>query len=113
MSLEPVREDIVDIFVSNPPYIPSKVINILNQEVQQYEPHLALDGGEDGIYPYREIISQISNMPSHGQQLIAFEIGDEQGEQVADLVRRLSRSKEVGVLQDMNNRDRYVFGIIE
>lgn len=111
--LDPVREDIVDIVVSNPPYIPSKVIDTLDQEVQRYEPHLALDGGEDGIYPYRQIISQIESMPSHGQQLIAFEIGDEQGEKVAHLVRHLPRSKNVEVLQDMNNRDRYVFGVVE
>lgn len=111
--LEPVREEVADVIVSNPPYIPSKVIDVLDREVQGYEPHLALDGGEDGVYPYRQIISQIANMPSRGKRLIAFEIGDEQGEQVADLVRQLLDSSEVKVSQDMKGRDRYVLGIME
>ncbi|MCH5585167.1 peptide chain release factor N(5)-glutamine methyltransferase [Shimazuella sp. AN120528] len=111
--LEPVRVETVDVIVSNPPYIPSEVIGTLDQEVQHYEPHLALDGGEDGIYPYRQIISQIAQMPARGKRLIAFEIGDEQGEQVANLVQQLPKSREVEVLQDMSGRDRYVIGLVE
>jgi release factor glutamine methyltransferase len=105
-----VQAESIDIIVSNPPYIPSAVIDTLDEEVQHYEPHLALDGGEDGIYPYRPIVSQIAKMPSQRQQLIAFEIGDKQGDQVADLVKSLPNCREVEVLQDMNRRDRYVFG---
>jgi release factor glutamine methyltransferase len=111
--LQPVRGKSIDILVSNPPYIPSKVVDTLDQEVKHYEPHLALDGGEDGIYPYQEMVSQLKDIPVYEKRLVAFEIGDEQGEQVAALVRQLPRSREVEVLQDMNNRDRYVFGVIE
>ncbi len=45
-----------DIIISNPPYIPSKLINKLPDEVKEYEPLLALDGGDDGLYLFKEII---------------------------------------------------------
>ncbi|WP_028776553.1 peptide chain release factor N(5)-glutamine methyltransferase [Shimazuella kribbensis] len=111
--LEPVEQETIDLFVSNPPYIPSTVVQQLDEEVQRYEPHLALDGGEDGIHPYREITAQIAKLPSADKQLIAFEIGDEQGEQVADLVKRIRNCTQTEILKDFNDRDRYVIGLLE
>jgi release factor glutamine methyltransferase len=111
--LEPVQQESVQIIVSNPPYIPSEVVLHLDDEVKEYEPHLALDGGKDGLTPYREITEQIAKLPSVTTRLIAFEIGDEQGREVAELVQRIPGCSWVDVRQDMNERDRYVFGIIK
>lgn len=52
----------VDIVVSNPPYIPSNVISHLEAEVRAFDPHLALDGGPDGLQIYQEIVSDISKL---------------------------------------------------
>jgi release factor glutamine methyltransferase len=111
--LEPVQQESVQIIVSNPPYIPSEVVLHLDDEVKKYEPHLALDGGRDGLTPYREIAKQIAKLPSISKRLIAFEIGDEQGKEVAHLVKQIPDCSWIEVRQDMNNRDRYVVGLIE
>jgi release factor glutamine methyltransferase len=111
--LEPVQQETMQIIVSNPPYIPSEVVLHLDNEVQKYEPHLALDGGEDGLTPYREITKQIASLPAVSKRLIAFEIGDEQGKKVADLVKQIPACSWVEIRRDMNDRDRYVVGVIE
>jgi release factor glutamine methyltransferase len=111
--LEPVQHDSVQVIVSNPPYIPSEVVLHLDDEVKKYEPHLALDGGPDGLAPYREITKQVKKLSSVAKRLIAFEIGDKQGKVVADLVKQIPSCNWVEVRQDLNGRDRYVFGLIE
>jgi release factor glutamine methyltransferase len=111
--LEPVRQQAVQVIVSNPPYIPSEAVIHLDDEVKKYEPHLALDGGKDGLTPYREITKQIASLPPVLKRLIAFEIGDEQGKEVADLVKQIPACSWVEVRQDMNDRDRYVVGVIK
>ena len=51
-----------DLIISNPPYIPTRHIGDLAPEVQRHEPHLALDGGDDGLGPYRSILPRL---PDH------------------------------------------------
>ncbi len=70
-----------DIILSNPPYITTTEIETLAKEVKQYDPHLALDGGEDGLESYRQIASAAGNYlkPSG---FLALELGQGQGEQV-------------------------------
>lgn len=63
-----------DLIVSNPPYIPAAEMAVLQREVRDYEPHLALAGGEDGVAPYRRIIPQAERLLKPGAWLI-FEIG--------------------------------------
>ncbi|HEY3440768.1 MAG TPA: peptide chain release factor N(5)-glutamine methyltransferase [Paludibaculum sp.] len=63
-----------DLIVSNPPYIPAAEIPTLQREVRDYEPHLALLGGEEGAEPYRRIIPQAEQLLKPGGWLI-FEIG--------------------------------------
>lgn len=63
-----------DIIISNPPYIPSGVIPTLASEVCQYEPMLALDGGQDGLDCYREIMPSIQRLLTKDGVAI-FEIG--------------------------------------
>lgn len=75
----------IDLIVSNPPYIPAKEIPTLQSEVQ-YEPRLALDGGEDGCDFYRTIIRLWTNKLKDGG-CIAFEIGEDQFETIAEMLK--------------------------
>lgn len=110
--LEPVANEVIDIIISNPPYIPSAAISGLDSEVEAYEPHLALDGGVDGLYPYVVITRQIAKLKAMEKRLIAFEIGDDQGQQVAEFVRAIPSCVQVEVWKDIADRDRYVLGFL-
>jgi release factor glutamine methyltransferase len=70
-----------DIIISNPPYIPSQQITVLDQEVRDYEPRAALDGGKDGLDCYRIIIPQTARLITESGK-IYFEIGNGQDEEV-------------------------------
>lgn len=54
---DPVSSGLLDVLVTNPPYIPSADVLTLEPDVRDYEPHLALDGGTDGLYFYRTLFS--------------------------------------------------------
>ncbi len=99
----------VDILVSNPPYIPSKVIDSLQIEVSTYEPRLALDGGEDGLDFYREIVEGAEELLSE-TSILAFEIGFDQGESVSKLLEKTGLFSEVEVIADLSGNDRVVIG---
>jgi release factor glutamine methyltransferase len=78
-----------DIIVSNPPYIRREDIKHLQQEVS-YEDILALDGGEDGLYFYRRILSEgVRYLEEHG--IFAFEIGYDQAEELKNIIYSNSR----------------------
>ncbi len=78
-----------DIIVSNPPYIPSRVIPTLSREVQNHDPILALDGGEDGLAPYKKLLSTLKKfLVPHG--VVFFEVGHGQ----ADDIGRLAAAHE-------------------
>lgn len=98
----------MDMIVSNPPYIESGVIDSLMPEVKEYEPVLALDGGEDGLTFYRKIIAEVPGYLSSGGWLL-FEIGYNQGEQVSELMRQAG-FKDVEVKKDYAGLDRVVSG---
>lgn len=75
-----------DLVVSNPPYIPSLVIDGLTREVRDFDPRLALDGGADGLDAYRALSLQSApRLAARGQVLV--EIGKGQGDDVAELFR--------------------------
>lgn len=97
-----------DMIVSNPPYIASAVIETLEPEVRLHEPMRALDGMEDGLYFYREIISTSSAYLKKGGALL-FEIGYDQGEAVSELMRAAG-FLEVVVRKDYAGLDRVVYG---
>lgn len=73
-----------DLIVSNPPYIRSADIPGLDSSVRDYEPHLALDGGEDGLDFYRSITAKWKNALRLGGKLM-FEVGYDQADQVEKL----------------------------
>ncbi|MBU5429952.1 peptide chain release factor N(5)-glutamine methyltransferase [Kineothrix sp. MSJ-39] len=97
-----------DLIVSNPPYIRSQEIAGLMPEVREHEPHLALDGKEDGLYFYREIIKGAEHHLKRGGQLF-FEIGYDQGEAVKALLVANGYT-EVAVVKDYAGLDRVVYG---
>ena len=97
-----------DMILSNPPYIPTKVINELQDEVRLYDPYIALDGKEDGLHFYREIIhDSINYMKKDGY--LMFEIGCEQGEAVTSLLENAGY-KDICVKKDLAGLDRIAAG---
>ena len=95
-----------DLITSNPPYIPTQVIETLDPEVKSYEPMAALDGGEDGLTFYRIIIAEAKDYLKRGG-MIFFEIGYDQGEAVSKLLTE-SGYKYVEVIKDLAGLDRVV-----
>ncbi len=93
-----------DIIVTNPPYIPSKDIETLQREVRDYEPRLALDGGEDGLDIYRRIAAEASKYLNRGGTLM-MEVGE--GE-AAEIVKLFKGNAYSVIVKDFNNVDRYV-----
>ena len=97
-----------DLIASNPPYIRSHMIPILQDEVKLYEPMIALDGGEDGLDFYRRIISQA---PDHLEKkgVLILEIGHDQAEDVTRLIRETGAFTKVFVRKDLAGHDRVVY----
>jgi len=79
-------DDRYDVVVCNPPYIPSSVIEGLQPEVRLYDPRLALDGGDNGLSPYAEIIAGLSRV-INSEAGVFFEVGEGQAPDVASLMR--------------------------
>ena len=97
-----------DLITCNPPYIRRDVIPTLMPEVQEYEPVLALDGGEDGLDLYRRIVGECGAFLRQNGHLIC-EIGYDQGEAVAALMREAGLA-DVQVKQDLAGLNRIVIG---
>jgi len=101
-----VPQEQFDIIVSNPPYIPTAVIDTLMPEVKEHEPMSALDGDADGLKFYREIIKN-ANKYLADQGRIFFEIGCEQGADVSTLLSE-SGFSDIRVIKDLAGLDRVV-----
>lgn len=99
-----------EFIVSNPPYIPTGVIPTLMEEVRDHEPVSALDGREDGLYFYREIVEKAGEYLYPGGMLF-FEIGYDQAEKVSSLMRQAGY-QEVTVCKDLAGLDRVVYGTL-
>lgn len=97
-----------DVIMSNPPYIRSGDIPGLMEEVKDHEPHLALDGGPDGLLFYRKIAVQAPEFLRGGGVLL-FEIGMDEGEDVRKILGKCGFS-DVRVLKDLSGNDRLVLG---
>ena len=102
-------EGTYDIFVSNPPYIRTEVIEGLQDEVKLHDPYIALDGKEDGLYFYRKIIEKAGAYLNDGAKVL-FEIGHDQGEDVSKLMKAAGYV-DVTVKKDLAGLDRVVFGV--
>lgn len=97
-----------DIIVSNPPYIKTDVIPKLDKQVQN-EPHIALDGGKDGLKFYKIIIEEAKKYLKENGKLI-LEIGYDQKEEVENLIKQSRQYKKIEVIKDLSQNDRVIIG---
>lgn len=95
-----------DVIVSNPPYIPSAVVDELEPEVRDYEPRIALDGTADGLRFYRILAEESVHYLKPGGR-IYLEIGYDQGESVPALLAAAG-FRDVTVIRDFGGNDRVV-----
>ncbi|WP_342566543.1 peptide chain release factor N(5)-glutamine methyltransferase [Paenibacillus sp. FSL R7-0345] len=108
--LEPFAGMETDILVSNPPYIPGGDIAGLQREVRDHEPRTALDGGDDGLDPYRRMMEQLPLLPA-APRLVGFELGQGQAGDVAALLRAAGHWTEIVTIDDLAGIPRHVLGI--
>ncbi|MFD2922927.1 peptide chain release factor N(5)-glutamine methyltransferase [Halobacillus naozhouensis] len=104
--LEPVKQQPIDVLVSNPPYISRA--EVLQDTVKNFDPELALFAEDDGVAAYQTIIDQIVRFEL-SPWLIAFEIGHEQGDAVKAIIETRLPDYRVEIKQDINRRDRMIF----
>ncbi|HWT96728.1 MAG TPA: peptide chain release factor N(5)-glutamine methyltransferase [Terriglobales bacterium] len=95
-----------DVVISNPPYIPSADIAGLQPEVARYEPHLALDGGNDGLSAYRSLAEVLQRRMKPGG-IAALEIGAGQGQDVVALMQQAGL-QHVREARDLQGHERIV-----
>ncbi len=101
-------EGTYDIIVSNPPYIATKELDGLMPEVREHEPRIALDGMEDGLHFYREILRQADSYLKDGGW-ICFEIGYDQGAALEAMLLTHGY-KDVHIEKDLAGLDRVAIG---
>lgn len=96
----------VDVLVCNPPYIPQE--EKMEKSVVDFEPHVALFGGEDGLKFYREIFADCQKVLKD-KAFMAFEMGWDQRERMSQLVEKTLPGWKYEILKDMNGKDRMLF----
>lgn len=96
----------LDILVSNPPYIPQE--EELEVSVVDYEPHVALFGGNDGLKFYRSILEK-AHLVLKDKSIMAFEMGYDQKERLSNLVKEYFPQAEIKCLKDINGKNRMLF----
>ena len=98
-------EGVFDIIVSNPPYIKTDEIKMLDCSVKDFEPHKALDGGSDGLEFYK-IIARNAQKYLKENGLLYLEIGFDQANEVSELLKQNFCSIEV--FKDLDKNDRII-----
>lgn len=106
--LDPLVEKGVklDILVSNPPYI--KADEVLDLSVKDYEPHVALFGGNDGLKFYRMIFEK-AKLVMKEKGLLFFEMGYDQKERLTALAKEYFANAHIEVFKDINSKDRMLY----
>ena len=102
--------EVVDVLVSNPPYIESAVCETLDPRVKDFEPRLALDGGVSGLDFYDRYLADALNILKPGGAVF-FEIGENQGDAVAKLMEGYGFS-DVRIEKDYSGHDRYASAVL-
>lgn len=100
-------KDSFDLIVSNPPYIRTDVVESLEKQVKDFEPDIALCGGEDGLVFYRRIC-EIAPLILNKDGILAYEIGYDQGEAVPELMEK--DFYDIKIIKDLAENDRVVTG---
>ena len=106
---EPLRGQKFHAIISNPPYIPTKILPTLQDEVQR-EPQIALDGGADGLNFYRRIVDDAPNF-LFDKGFLAVEIGINQAADVKNFFAK--NFSEIEIIHDLAGIERVVAGIYE
>ena len=106
----PINLGEFDCIVCNPPYIPDGDMDTLDPSVRDYEPHLALRGGEDGLDFYRAVCDKWRDALRTGGRLY-FEVGVGQADDVLRLMRAVGFG-DIQVIPDTNEIPRVVFGTL-
>ena len=95
-----------DIIVSNPPYIETDIIQTLDKQVQN-EPHIALDGGKDGLDFYKILINEAHKyLKKDGK--IFLEIGYDQKQEIESLAKQSKHYKKIETIKDLSQNDRVI-----
>lgn len=94
-----------DVIVSNPPYIKRSVVETLERKVKDFEPRLALDGGESGLDFYDRYLMDAYNLLKPGGAVF-FEIGEDQGEEVEKLMLEYG-FEDIKIERDFAGHNRY------
>ena len=102
--------DKYDCIISNPPYI--RYDEPIMDIVKNNEPHIALYADDNGLYFYKEIINN-SDKYLNNKFIIAFEIGEEQGEDIINIAKQKYPNSKILLEKDMQHLDRFVFIINE
>ena len=110
--LAPLAGGRYDMILSNPPYIPTADIATLMPEVRSYEPHLALDGGADGLNIYRRLMADAPALLKEGGA-VAVEVGIDEAAAVAALAMVHPRIVRTETLKDLGGIERVVVGYTE
>ncbi len=105
--------DAPDAIVSNPPYIASAAVDTLDESVRNYEPRMALDGGEDGLDFYRVLLSRFAPALKQADTdasapFLVLEIGYDQGDALREMAKALLPAWSVEVRKDYAGNDRVV-----
>ncbi|WP_333887303.1 peptide chain release factor N(5)-glutamine methyltransferase [Clostridium sp.] len=99
-----------NMIVCNPPYIKESIIDTLMEDVKNYEPYEALNGGEDGLEFYRKIVKQSLKVLTESGMLI-FEIGHEQKKDVISILAKYG-FKDITCIKDLAGKDRVIKAVI-
>lgn len=98
---------IFDLIVSNPPYIPTKDIQGLEPEIKTFEPMLALDGGNDGLNSYKEILKNAYSYLAPGGTIL-LEMGFDQKGGIENILTQYPRYHSVDFIRDLAGHNRVV-----
>lgn len=107
--VESIKPGFVDLIISNPPYIPSAEIETLDKDVRDFDPLIALDGGEDGLAAYQKLIPQASQILKPSGKII-LEIGIDESKDVSKILKN-SGYLDIEIYKDLNEIDRCIFAI--
>ena len=102
------NQGIFDAVIANPPYIPSHEINKLSNEISDYEPRIALDGGKDGLDKFLPLLKSIKNVVK-SRAVVCIEIGQYQEKKVTSFMRSVGIAN-IKTNFDLNNKPRCLIG---
>jgi release factor glutamine methyltransferase len=102
--LEPLPEP-VNIIVANLPYVRKNMMKELGSEIREFEPSLALNGGDDGLSVLERLLSQVGSNLIDGGAVFA-EIGYDQGKLVYEIARVHFHNAEISIVKDLGGQDR-------